>query len=165
MNNSIEQGTLAAFYEGWEAYQDHLIAALAPLSPEQLALRAAPDLRPVGTLAVHIIATRAGWMHIGLGEGDEAIAAIGQWNDDPDAPIRLASELVEGLQTTWHLLQSSLARWTPEDLAHTFTRTRGSRTRTFSRQWVIWHLIEHDLHHGGEISLTLGMHGLEGLGI
>ena len=26
-----------------------------------------------------------------------------------------------------------------------------------TRQWVIWHLIEHDVHHGGEISLTLGM--------
>jgi len=25
---------------------------------------------------------------------------------------------------------------------------------------VIWHLIEHDLHHGGEIALTLGLHGL-----
>jgi hypothetical protein len=21
-----------------------------------------------------------------------------------------------------------------------------------SRQWVIWHVIEHDLHHGGELS-------------
>jgi hypothetical protein len=25
---------------------------------------------------------------------------------------------------------------------------------------VVWHLIEHDLHHGGEVSLILGMHGL-----
>jgi uncharacterized damage-inducible protein DinB len=25
---------------------------------------------------------------------------------------------------------------------------------------VVWHLIEHDLHHGGELSLTLGMHGV-----
>jgi hypothetical protein len=25
---------------------------------------------------------------------------------------------------------------------------------------VIWHLIEHDLHHGGELSFSLGMHNL-----
>lgn len=31
---------------------------------------------------------------------------------------------------------------------------------TFTRQWVIWHLLEHDLHHGGEISFVLGMHDL-----
>ena len=30
----------------------------------------------------------------------------------------------------------------------------------FTRQWVIWHLIEHDLHHGGEAFYTLGMNGL-----
>ena len=24
----------------------------------------------------------------------------------------------------------------------------------------IWHIIEHDLHHGGELSFSLGMHGL-----
>ena len=29
-----------------------------------------------------------------------------------------------------------------------------------SRAWVVWHVLEHDLHHGGEISLTLGMHGV-----
>jgi uncharacterized damage-inducible protein DinB len=33
----------------------------------------------------------------------------------------------------------------------------------FTRQWVVWHLIEHDLHHGGEISLILGSNGLTGL--
>jgi uncharacterized damage-inducible protein DinB len=29
-----------------------------------------------------------------------------------------------------------------------------------SRSWVIYHVMEHDLHHGGELSLTLGIHGL-----
>ena len=29
-----------------------------------------------------------------------------------------------------------------------------------SRSWVIYHVLEHDLHHGGEISLILGMNGL-----
>ncbi|HEX4716084.1 MAG TPA: DinB family protein [Ktedonobacteraceae bacterium] len=34
-----------------------------------------------------------------------------------------------------------------------------------TRQWIIWHVIEHDLHHGGEISLILGTHGLTGIAI
>ena len=25
---------------------------------------------------------------------------------------------------------------------------------------IIWHVLEYDLHHGGELSLSLGMHGL-----
>jgi uncharacterized damage-inducible protein DinB len=28
---------------------------------------------------------------------------------------------------------------------------------------VIWHLMEHDAHHGGAISLCLGTHDLPGL--
>jgi len=28
-----------------------------------------------------------------------------------------------------------------------------------SRQCIFWHVIEHDLHHGGELSFSLGMHG------
>jgi uncharacterized damage-inducible protein DinB len=30
-----------------------------------------------------------------------------------------------------------------------------------ARGWIIWHLIEHDLHHGGELFYTLGSHGIE----
>jgi len=28
-----------------------------------------------------------------------------------------------------------------------------------SRSCVVWHVLEHALHHGGEISLALGLHG------
>jgi uncharacterized damage-inducible protein DinB len=68
--------------------------------------------------------------------------------------------LVSGLQTTWGYIRDAVTRWPPDHMAAPFTRTRNDQTYTYTRQWVIWHLIEHDLHHGGEISLTLGMHGL-----
>ncbi|GER91949.1 hypothetical protein KDW_61110 [Dictyobacter vulcani] len=32
-----------------------------------------------------------------------------------------------------------------------------------TRQWVIWHLIEHDLHHGGELSFVLGAHNISAI--
>lgn len=38
-----------------------------------------------------------------------------------------------------------------------FTTPRGYQ---FTRQWGIWHVAEHDMHHGGELFFTLGMHGL-----
>lgn len=37
--------SLASVYKGWDGYQQLLVKAIAPLSPEQLALRAAPHLR------------------------------------------------------------------------------------------------------------------------
>ena len=54
---------------------------------------------------------------------------------------------------------ATLRFWTPADWAQTFPNDLPSDP-PYSRHWIIWHLIEHDLHHGGEISLTLGMHGL-----
>ena len=74
--------------------------------------------------------------------------------------MRTAPEIVDDLQATWKFMKSCLDRWTPEDMAHVFEGERHGEHYSLSRQWVIWHLIEHDLHHGGEISLTLGIHGL-----
>src|SRR3954471_4156069 len=115
------QTTLETFYAGWQTYQGHLVKAVAPLSPEQLALRAAPNLRSIGELAVHIVRTRAGWFHNAIGEGSDETALLLQWQLD-GAPARTAAELVDGLEATWRLIQSSLARWTPDDLARPFQR-------------------------------------------
>jgi uncharacterized damage-inducible protein DinB len=42
-------------------------------------------------------------------------------------------------------------------------RFTGPRGNVRTRGWIIWHVVEHDLHHGGELSLTLGMHGVPAL--
>jgi uncharacterized damage-inducible protein DinB len=154
--------TLAFVAEGWQAYQDQLSSALAPLTPEQLALRAAPQLRAIEALARHIIGVRAGWFHIVLREGDDAFGSYSSW-DQPDAPARTAEELVTGLAATWQVLHAALARYTPEDLAQTVTAERNGQAYIFKRGWVVWHVLEHDLHHGGEIGYSLGMHGLPAL--
>jgi uncharacterized damage-inducible protein DinB len=84
------------------------------------------------------------------------------WEDDEDHP-RGPEAVVDAFELTWAMIDDCLQRWRPDDLAVEFTRRRRAGTQTVTRQWVIWHLIEHDLHHGGEISLILGSHGLSGL--
>lgn len=148
--------TLAPFYKGWDEYQGLLVRAIAPLAPEQLALRLAPTLRPVGNLAAHIVGARVRWFHDTLGEGDPALAPMLTW-DQQGAPPRAAAELADGLEATWGLIRDCLGRWTPAMLDDPFTSRRG---RAVTRQWVIWHVVEHDLHHGGELFFTLGAHGL-----
>jgi len=147
---------LAPFYQGWDRYQGLLVESVGSLTDEQLALRAAPHLNSVGMLAAHIIGTRVGWFQQLLGELDPEIAALDPWDAD-DAPQRSAVELVHGLELTWNMIQDCLNMWTPAIFEQTITTQRGS-TRSF--QWVIFHVLEHDMHHGGELALTLGMHGL-----
>jgi uncharacterized damage-inducible protein DinB len=155
---------VASFYSGWEGYQQRLMQALAPLSAEQLAGTAAPHLRSVNLIARHIVGARARWLRHTLGEGGDELETLGAWDDD-DQPPRSATELVEGLGRTWDVIAAALARWTASDLTASFPNTNPlpGEPEAFSRQWIIWHLIEHDLHHGGEISLVLGMHGLIGV--
>jgi uncharacterized damage-inducible protein DinB len=157
-----KQTTLATLYKGWDVYQELLVKAISPLTAEQFVLRAAPNLRSVGMITAHIIGARVRWFHRLMGEGSVDIHLLGMW-DRPEAPVRSATELVEGLEESWQLMQDSLAHWTLADLDHVFEGTYSGEEYSFTRQWIIWHVIEHDLHHGGEISLTLGAHGLMGL--
>jgi len=158
---SQDSSTLTAFYSGWERYQCLLVDALSPLSDEQLALSAAPDLWPIWQLAAHIIAARVWWFHRVLGEGSADLAPLQEWDDDGQ-PLRNAGELVSGLEATWRLIAARLALWTPADLDTTFSRPRPHprANEVLTRRWILWHIVEHDLHHGGELSLTLGIHGL-----
>lgn len=154
-----DKATLSIFYQGWHDYQKLLIKALAPLSSEQLMLRAVPGQRSIGDIVLHIIGARARWFHDLMEVGDKDFASLGEW-DSGGAPTRDAAELVYGLETTWRVMRETLANWTPQDMQYSYTGEPGD-PETFTRQWVIWHLIEHDLHHGGEVSLLLGMHDLE----
>ena len=152
--------TLSTFYENWKLYQDHLTAAIAPLTLAQVALRAAPNLRSIDENAAHMVGARLSWFTRFLGEKWDALPSRDRW-DGSGAPQHSASELVQGLETSFALMADALARWSPVDMAKTFGEDWRGQHYELSRSWVIWHLLEHDLHHGGEISLTLGMHGLQ----
>ena len=74
--------TLTTFITSWKAYQDHLAAAVARLSAEQLALRAAPGLRSVGENVLHIIGCRVHWFTEFLGEdGGAEMQTYARWNE------------------------------------------------------------------------------------
>ena len=108
-------------------------------------------------LAAQIIAARVRWFHRVLGEGSPYLAPLKAWDDDGQ-PQRSCAELAAGLEATWALIQDCLNRWTPANLDDAVA----ARGETLTRQWVIWHVVEPDLHHdhGGELFFTLGMHGL-----
>ena len=156
-----QQLNLLSFYKGWDAYQALLIKAVAPLSSEELALRAAPHLRSVGENVAHIISGRVGNFMV-LGEAGDEMVPLETW-DIQGARLRSAPELVNGLESTWQMIQMALVRWTPADLEDVFVDGQGEEAPRFTRQSIIWSTIKHDLHHGGEISLTLGAHHIQAL--
>ena len=155
---------IPAIYDGWHTYQTALIEAIRPLTAEQLLLHAGPDLRTVGEIATHIVATRAGWFYLDLEEHDDALAEILAWRKEGERP-RTAAELVAGLETTWDTLQTIMGGWTADQWAEIMIMKDDVGEWELTRPWVVWHLIEHDLHHGGELSLALGANGVKALEI
>lgn len=155
-----EQSPCWVFYQGWEAYQQLLAGAVAPLTEAQLRLGIASDLRSIGMLATHIVRTRAAWLYDVLGEGGPEVAAIARW-DDNEGEAPPAGELVRGLEMTFAAWKACLQRWTPGDLDEVFH----DGPDEVARGWIIWHVIEHDLHHGGELSYSLGARGVAGLNL
>ena len=148
--------------KGWEAYQQLLIDAIRPLTAEQLALQVGHDLRPAGMIAAHIVGARVRWLRRVLGEGDEDLERWAHW-DREGSPMPSGKELAQALEASWHPLKAGLERWKPGDYEHTVTWEEDGQKEAFTRGWVVWHLIEHDLHHGGELSLLLGSHALRGV--
>ena len=90
------QALMTTIYGGWHTYQALLIKALTPLTPEQLALHAAPTLRSIEDIATHVIGARARWFYKLMGEGGEEFADLSTL-DREGMPTRSAAELVHGL--------------------------------------------------------------------
>lgn len=154
--------TLNVIYENWRGYQEKLRDSIAPLTNEQLLLQPAAHMWPLGQMVQHIISVRAGWFSGTLQEDDKAMNDYMAWGQRA-SPARSALELVRGLDETWAFIESRLQRWTPDDCAMTFPDEADGQVYDVSRSWVIYHVMEHDLHHGGEVSLILGSNGLRAI--
>jgi uncharacterized damage-inducible protein DinB len=169
---------LSTFYQGWKHHNGLLIEALTGLTDDQVGLRIAPHQWTIWQVAGHVAGVRPYWLGL-VGEDTRHLRdrlrvrsttvpglslEDAGWEDDESHP-RTADELVEALSLTWQMIEACLIRWTPDDLEVEFERLGGSRSRRFTRRWVIWHLLEHDAHHGGEISLILGANGLTPLAL
>jgi uncharacterized damage-inducible protein DinB len=159
---SGSQSTLEVIYQNWGGYQEKLSSCIAPLTKEQLALQPAKGMWPLSQIVQHIISVRAGWFSGTLQDADESMSAYMEWGQR-DSPDRSGAELARGLDETWAFIEARLGRWTAAECDLTFPDEYDGQVWQVSRSWVIYHVMEHDLHHGGEASLILGMNGLKTL--
>jgi uncharacterized damage-inducible protein DinB len=153
---------VASFFKGWQLQNERLVAALRPLTAEQLALPVGSPTWPIWASASHIAGARPYWLCAVFREpGAETtpFADMVSWEDDPSHP-RTAAELVGALGSTWKIVERTLATWTPESLGQEARRVRGDEVQLHTRQSVLFRLVTHDAYHTSEISLTLGSAGL-----
>jgi len=162
---------LAQVFDGWNGYQTSLVHAIAPLTTDQLSWRAAPDRRSAGELIRHISLGRITWFsRMGAPDSDAVARAVPQWYTDGDGSRHPVEEsvlsdnpsiLAEWLELSWRPIQRMLKEWTVNDLFQTFPHRFRGTDYVVSRQWTIWRIMSHDLHHGGQLAMMLAVQGID----
>jgi uncharacterized damage-inducible protein DinB len=144
--------TVSQIFKHWEVIRRDLLAGLELFSDEQLAFRPAPKYeRSVGDIARHIASAEDLWFQHVIGGRPRAEFTATQY--PTLAAIKTALTGVHR-QTLAYLDTLTVA-----DLERRVTPPWG---KEYSLYWIIWHVIDHECHHRGELFLCLGMLGIEG---
>ena len=156
--------TIRRFYDRWPQYHRRLTGVVGAMTDEQLAIRSAPDRDPIWAVVGHTAAARTYWLcHVAGEPGADGTpwptADDEGWEDDLSRP-RTASELVWALDSTWAVVDGVLDRWTPELLDEPIERRWGATVQVHTRSSILQRLLTHEAYHCGELSQTLGIHGL-----
>jgi uncharacterized damage-inducible protein DinB len=122
------------------------------LSDEQLKFTPRAGLWSLGTIARHIAGAEEGWFrYVVTGELDGWPEFAAQ--DTPTV------ESVKTLLTKVHeRIRAFLATVDEAELDRVISAPWGEK---FPLRWVCWHVLEHEIHHRGEIYLMLGLLGME----
>ncbi len=159
----MSTSTIRPAFDMWPQYNRRLRDVIGAMSAEQLAIRPSPDLLPIWATVGHTAAMRVYWLCRTIGEPGAETTPFGgeieDWADDLDHP-RGADELVEALDSTFRIVEGCLGRWTPDMLADEIHRDYGGTIQVHSRASVLQRLLTHEAYHCGELSQTLGIHGL-----
>ena len=142
----------AGLFSHWKQVRQGLYDALDLLTDEQLAFVPAEGLWPLGTVACHIANAEDGWFrYIAAGELDD-------WPSmEPERYTTVAS-IKALLEEVHDYTLAYLEGLDVADLERQVTTFWGAELTV---RWIIWHVLEHEISHRGEIYLMLGMMGIE----
>ena len=162
---------LARILEGWDGYQTSLMHAVTPLTGEQLSWRPAPERRSVGELVRHLSLGRITWLtRMGAPGVDAAVRQVPRWYTDADGASHAVEESVscdqagvlgEWLALSWLPIRRLLDEWTADHLFQSYPHRFRGVDYSVSRQWTLWRVMSHDLHHGGQIATMLAVQNVD----
>jgi len=142
-------------FSHWDQIHAGTLALLDKFEEHELSHVAYQGGMPVGQIALHIADAEEGWFRV------IATQARQEWPVDytlENYPTRAA---IRSLLAEVHARTGTyLASLTVNDLDNQVDSLWGQ----FSLRFIIWHVIEHEIHHRGELSLILGTLGREGWG-
>ncbi len=143
-------------FSHWEQVREGLLLTIDKFDDSELVFSPFKNSWPVGQIALHIADCEDHWIH-GVVKHEINSRIPCKITDYPTK-----SDIMEILNRTHKKTISFLNSLDEKDLAATYCTPD---QETFSLYWIIWHVIEHEIHHRGELSLIHGLLGREGLDV
>jgi uncharacterized damage-inducible protein DinB len=143
-------------FSHWQQVRAGLLSIIDRFDESELAYKPFESSWPVGQIMLHIADAEEGWFRHVIS------AELDKWPDQyqlENYPTK--ANILEALSAVHtHTLQY-LASVDEAQLGVPFKAPWGE---TYSIYWITWHVIEHEIHHRGELSLILGLLGRGGWG-
>ena len=144
--------TVAQRFAHWEAIRRGLLAALDKLDDQQLQFVPREGLWSLGRTACHIAVSEYWWAYWVRGQRPPQ-------DDRPRCEDYVTLAALRALLARSHALALAALEGIPEGvLADEIETPWGARCTV---EWAIWHIVEHEIHHRGEIYLMLGLLGMD----
>ena len=144
------------FFVHWEKIHKDTLVVVDGFSDDELTHIPYDGGWSVGEIALHIANAEDGWF------GTIAMKTSEKWPDHHTTENYPNKKAIISLFSDTHKkTMAFLENLTLYDLETIYHSDWGK----FSLGFIIWHVIEHEIHHRGELSLVLGTLGREGLDV
>jgi hypothetical protein len=157
--------TIRPAYSKWPDYNRRFRDIVAGLTDEQLALTPGPERWPIWATIGHAACQRVFWLCDFAGEAGADTtrftnAGYDCPGDDDLENVLSGAELADALDSTFHIVEGCLDRWTLEMLDEVLRRPEWDASWVHTRGSVIQRVFSHDVYHVAEVNGVLGPAGL-----
>jgi len=147
----------ADIFSHWKKVRQGTLMIIDVFEDDELFYQAYPGAWPAGQIMIHIADAEEGWFRYAVTKELNEWPSQLNFDNYQDKRSILEALIEAGERTTLYLQSLS-----EEDLSETIITPWEER---FSLYWIFWHVLEHEIHHRGELSLILGLLGKEGWGV
>ena len=144
-------------FSHWKNIREGLIETIYKFKEAELDYLPFDGSRAVGDMMLHIADAEDGWFRF----------VVTRELDDWPTQYTLANfptrdTILGALDEVHDRTERYLDSLSTADLEKIIETPWGEQ---ISLRWIIWHILEHEVHHRGELSLVLGLLGREGLDV
>ena len=147
----------SALFSHWQQVHQDTLQTIANFLPGDLAFKPFETSWTAAQIMLHIAEAEEGWFQYVV------LHKLDDWPKQytpENFPTR--EDILSALQKVHQQTQRYLASLDESDLEREIISPWGDK---FQLGWIIWHVLEHEIHHRGELSVMLGMLGREGLDV